>query len=259
MPRIHLLSDLHCEFAPFGIPEGIDADFTVLAGDICNSARLHPWGDAAGTFGRSVVMVAGNHDFWGSTIDGGLAEMREAAAAGGAFFLENDAIVLCGSRLLGCTLWTDYRLGSDHPEQREWQMAECARSMNDHRRIGVAAEGNAPFQPRHAEALHLASAAWLDAELAKPFPGPTVVVTHHCPSLRCIDPRLFDAVSSAFASDLEQLVLRRAPDLWICGHTHHNVDFRVGRTRVLSNQRGYASTAHPPAGGFDPRAVVVFG
>ena len=30
-----------------------------------------------------------------------------------------------------------------------------------------------------------------------------------------------------------------APDLWVFGHTHHDIDQTVGKTRVLSHQRGY--------------------
>jgi len=41
--------------------------------------------------------------------------------------------------------------------------------------------------------------------------------------------------------------------LWIHGHTHDNVDYRIARTRVLSNQCGYAGKILP---GFDPGRVV---
>jgi hypothetical protein len=27
--------------------------------------------------------------------------------------------------------------------------------------------------------------------------------------------------------------------LWIHGHTHYNVDYKIGVTRIYSNQRGY--------------------
>ena len=28
-------------------------------------------------------------------------------------------------------------------------------------------------------------------------------------------------------------------NLWVHGHTHHNVDYMLGSTRVITNQRGY--------------------
>jgi hypothetical protein len=39
----------------------------------------------------------------------------------------------------------------------------------------------------------------------------------------------------------------------IHGHTHHNVDYRIGGTRVLTNQRGYPDQL---CKGFDPNLVV---
>ncbi len=41
--------------------------------------------------------------------------------------------------------------------------------------------------------------------------------------------------------------------LWVHGHTHHCVDYRIGGTRILSNQRGYPDQ---PAGGFRPDLVL---
>jgi hypothetical protein len=37
------------------------------------------------------------------------------------------------------------------------------------------------------------------------------------------------------------------------GHTHHRVDYRIGATRVLSNQRGYPDER---VAAFDPALVV---
>ena len=41
--------------------------------------------------------------------------------------------------------------------------------------------------------------------------------------------------------------------LWIHGHTHHNVDYTVGRTRVFTNQRGYPEE---PVAGFHPGLLL---
>jgi hypothetical protein len=41
--------------------------------------------------------------------------------------------------------------------------------------------------------------------------------------------------------------------LWIHGHTHYNVDFKVGSTRVLTNQRGYPNELCKR---FDPSLVI---
>jgi UDP-2,3-diacylglucosamine pyrophosphatase LpxH len=48
-----------------------------------------------------------------------------------------------------------------------------------------------------------------------------------------------DIINAAFASDLELLIRASRVSLWIHGHTHHNVDYKIGATRIYSNQRGY--------------------
>lgn len=46
---------------------------------------------------------------------------------------------------------------------------------------------------------------------------------------------------------ISKLIRELDPLLWIHGHTHHNVDYRIGPTRVLTNQRGYAPDDVAPA------------
>ena len=35
-------------------------------------------------------------------------------------------------------------------------------------------------------------------------------------------------------------ISRHYPILWLHGHTHNNIDYYIGNTRVLCNQRGYS-------------------
>lgn len=94
-------------------------------------------------------------------------------------------------------------------------------------------------------------------ELAYPFDGPTVVVTHHAPSFKCLEPRYQamqgNHVNAAFASSLEHLMGPGVP-LWIHGHVHNSVDMDIKGTRILCNPRGYAGVELNPD--FDPAFVV---
>jgi Icc-related predicted phosphoesterase len=94
----------------------------------------------------------------------------------------------------------------------------------------------------------------LAARLSEPFPGPTVVLTHHAPSIRSLEPaRVSNLLDAAFASDLESLMDGDRVRLWIHGHTHRCVDYAINGTRILSNAAGYPSD---PAPGFDPALVI---
>jgi len=91
-------------------------------------------------------------------------------------------------------------------------------------------------------------AAW------SPPPELTGTFLHHAPSARSLNPRhAASALSAAYASALDELVGRSGAACWVHGHTHTYVDYVLGATRVLSNQRGYPDE---PAEGFDPGLVV---
>jgi hypothetical protein len=81
-----------------------------------------------------------------------------------------------------------------------------------------------------------------------------VVITHHAPSEKSIPPfHLGRILNAAFASNLDWFVENSSVPLWIHGHTHYSVDYKIGRTRVFSNQRGYPHEVDPR---FVPDAVI---
>jgi hypothetical protein len=147
--------------------------------------------------------------------------------------LDNEARVIGGVRFLGSTLWTDFRLFGSGPE-RSSAMREAVRFMRDFQRIER-------FTPEHSAVLFARNAAWLAEALAEPFPGRTVVITHHAPSPRSIHPRFAgSALNACFVSDAERLVNGERCVLWIHGHTHDSFDYTLNGARVLCNPRGYA-------------------
>lgn len=244
--KLHVLSDLHTEFAPFDAPE-TDADVVVLAGD--TGVGLDGVDTARRTFrDKPVVYVAGNHEFYRHAIPS-LGEKMAAAARGtNVHVLENRAVELDGVRFLGCTLWTDFDLFGE----RAYSADEARATMNDFRLIRMLPEYRR-FHPWDARGIHLKSAEWLRRMLDTPFGGPTVVVTHHAPSLKsCAPAYRTHPVTAAYASDLEWM-LDGGAALWIHGHTHFCADYEIGGTRVFANQRGYPGD---PVPGFDPARVV---
>jgi predicted phosphodiesterase len=245
--KLHILSDLHTEFAAF-VPPETDADAVILAGDIGVGVEGVRW--AAHHFPvQPVIYVPGNHEFYGHDI--GLSAELQAAAPDNIAVLVDDALVLDGVRFLGSTLWTDFKL---HGEGEAWFARERARRcMNDFVRIR---NGGHKFRPEDSVVLHEASRTWLVSQLEQSFDGPTVVISHHLPALKSIAPRYAnDALNPAFASRLEEVIERYRPALWIHGHTHDPCDYELFQTRVVCNPRGYPGEYG--RAGFKPDLTVV--
>jgi hypothetical protein len=120
-------------------------------------------------------------------------------------------------------------------------MRDANNQLNDH--VHCRLRGSV-FGPSAARGLHFTSRAWLGAEIMKIRAADPnakiVIVTHHAPVLEANPPQYRGgALAPAFVSDMHAEIASWRPDLWVFGHTHHDIDATVGRTRVLSHQRGY--------------------
>jgi hypothetical protein len=129
--RIHILSDLHLEFAPFEVND-VGAEVVVFAGDIHTGKNGIKWILQA-TVDRPAVYVLGNHEFYGQKIPKLISEIKEAAQGTNVHVLENDKVEIGEVVFLGATLWTDFTLNGDPV------LAEVAAQtgMTDFRRIRV--------------------------------------------------------------------------------------------------------------------------
>lgn len=248
--KINVLSDIHLEYSHFEPPTTV-ADVVVLVGDVAQRTHgiewaIETWGGlpprnaSVGSYPRPVLYVLGNHELYHAEYHGIRREIKrraERARSQGAkvWVLDNDAVEIDGVRFLGTTLWTDYQLYGGG-NAMAYAMREAERRLSDHQAIRYAPHGT--FKPSHALGLNRAAVAWLHGELSKSFPGKTVVVTHHLPSMRSVPDRFrADILSASFASNLDELV--KQADVWIHGHTHGNCDYPLGKCRVLCNPRGY--------------------
>lgn len=247
-PANRLLSEL-----PSCLP-----DVVILAGDIDVGDRAVAWADRAFP-GLPVVYIHGNHEGYGHSLDKVKEDILQACdATGHVHFLDKRQLVLGGVRFLGATLWTDFKLlGADLSPVA---MAEAGEGMNDYRKIRLARDGYRKIRPADTLRWHLEDRNWLQAKLAEPFDGRTVVVTHMAPSGRSIPERYRgQPLSAAFASDLESLVAK--VDIWVHGHIHDSMDYRIGDARVVCNPLGYPTRSqggmlHPENSAYDPKFIV---
>ncbi|WCL54410.1 metallophosphoesterase [Gimibacter soli] len=265
--KIAFGSDLHFEFGQ-GLPDlspVLDVDLIALLGDVDvgyepawngrddpSSPRLMVWAHLVHErTGKVVVAVAGNHEFYGAVLDDYLESCRTYAEKhglqGSVFFLERDVIEINGVRILGCTLWTDFlAYGSEWKESAQ----EAARKfLHDFRQIQIRQLGvDRPFSPKDAERINAESRDWLYQELAKTHVGTTVVLTHFPPVFMSDPVHAGDELGPYFYNSWADEIAggQLIPDYWISGHTHWNYDQIIGRTRILSSQRGYPGEGLPP-------------
>lgn len=249
---LNILSDLHLGSGALQIPKN-GADLAILAGDIARPKEAVSW---ASGFAKPVLYVPGNHEFYGGSIRGTVNELKELSAGTDIHVLDNDEIILDGVRFLGTTLWTDFMLFGEG-EKRGAAMQEALRLIRDFSRIRVGAAPEALFTPADAAALFQIHVNWLETKLGEPFPGPTVVITHHAPSRKSIHPRFADSLLNAcFVSDAEYLIDGGRARLWIHGHTHDSFDYFLNGTRVVCNPRGYAKDGGNENASFDANFLV---
>lgn len=250
--RAWIISDMHVPQAEMTVEMEIPpADVCLCAGDLSGLLK-HGLEFLKQRIALKipVVLVLGNHDYYGKTIAGALIEAREGCRGHDIHVLENDTVAIDNIRIVGATLWTDYQIpwGVEDelplPERTRAAVYFCRREMLDFREI----HGSPPFHhgmprlltSREIIARHVESKAFVSTELAKPWTGKTVVLTHHAPSPRSLLKQYQGrAANAAFASDLTDVIVRGRPDIWVHGHIHQFHDYMEGNTRVICNPLGH--------------------
>lgn len=253
--RILMMSDLHAEFLTrkqiidptrLQINFEQDVDVVLLAGDI------HP-GVLGFEFVRKIwkqqmiIMVAGNHEFYGRSLDSHYQKMREKAESLDIIFLQDSSISTNGVKFVGSTLWTDFNLFGNQP----LAMVRAGTEMNDYQKINSSM--NRKILPYQLLERHQKSRDFMFSEFQTE--ETVIAVTHHAPCELSVPERfLDDELSSAYASRLGNQIAFCGPKIWLHGHTHDSFDYRVGETRVVCNPYGYHGVSVNPS--FNPGFVV---
>lgn len=232
--RIRVLSDLHQEFQEVDVPD-VDCDCVILAGDVSTKRNGLKW--IRRRFPDvPVIYICGNHEYYGEKYPRLTEQLRAETRGTNIHFLENESVTIGGYHFFGCTLWTDMALLGD------WMLGatEAGLVMNDYKRIRNSAGHFRRLVPQDTRRAHVASLEAMREFFARHETERGVVVTHHAPSILSLPVRRREnSLSCAYASRLDAFIEEHQPRLWIHGHIHHSVDYRIGATRVISNPRGY--------------------
>ena len=241
--KIQIISDLHLEFGGISLPN-VERDLLIIAGDldigkkplefIKKQIKISP-----------VIYILGNHEFYHQNFDE-ILDFWKNIKMHNFYFLEKSSVEIKNIRFLGAILWTDMNKGN----KKDIQAAKLG--LND---FTVIRKQNRKFTPEDSIILHNQSVKWLKTELKKEFKGKIVVITHHLPSYRSTHKKFQNSsINSCFSSDLDNIIKKFKPNLWIHGHTHESFDYMIENTRIICNPRGYKNLEENK--NFNPSFIV---
>ena len=267
--RIALISDIHIEFIRdegklvHDIYIGEQSiDVLILAGDIdLEGYGAHYAVRQSELLKVPVIYLAGNHEFYAGKWTETIETLEKITAGTNVHFLNRDSVEINGARFIGCTLWSDLRLFGN--ERFHEALVTIQDGVNDYHQIkrddSVSAPGKLRFiSPEHTIAEFDKNLAFITKELEQDFDGKTFVVTHHAPSLACLPlSGQNNLISAAYASNLDELIIKYKPKAWFHGHIHSGKSHRIGETLVGSWPRGYPQLQNSPTLGFKPMIFVI--
>lgn len=165
-------------------------------------------------------MVLGNHEFYGSTFGKVKDECKKIISSyKNVSILDRSSVMIDGQRFIGSTLWFEKTLIGDRNKG----------FMNDFHSIRNFE--NWVYEENFKDST------FLEREINEN----DIVVTHHLPSHQSVHSKFKgSALNSFFVYDMEDLILKKQPKLWIHGHTHESCYYNIKKTTVICNPFGYA-------------------
>lgn len=228
--RIAAMSDIHCEFHADRGKSFInslspdDLDVLILAGDISivrDSMLLETLNRFCSKFkNQKIIFVHGNHEFYGSDRKTVTGMTREAEKKNpNLIWLDNEIATIRGQRFVGSPLWFPY-----HYENARWE-----------KNIGDFAEIKNFKDWIYSE--NQKSINFLRSEIM----SGDIVISHHLPTRKSTSLQYKNSpLNRFFVCDIENIIIKKMPALWVHGHTHSSLDYWIGDARVLCNPFGYA-------------------
>ena len=252
--KIQYASDLHLEF-PHNYsylkrnqikPVG---DILILAGDILylndDNYVNHPFWNWVSENFRQVIVAVGNHELY-KHYD--LAKMPQGLVQSirdNVKCYYNAVVRIDNIDFIISTLWAKIQFEEAYITEQ---------SVIDFHRILYNGEPLTwdKFNQEHEKCFQFIKNEVLNSKAEH-----IVVVTHHVPSFQLSSPDFAGSqINGAFIVELDSYIKSSPIAYWIYGHSHRNIDKKIGKTQCVSNQLGYVF--HNEHLTFDPEKVIEF-
>jgi predicted phosphohydrolase len=183
---------------------------------------------------NKIVLVAGNHEYYGSSISVTNDRLR-SLQKDRIIVLDNDVLILQSEprpiAVIGTTLWgyCETLSGKNY--------------VNDFRHITTFRD-----DPNEYNRIGRNSREWLTENIRLYAPTHNIIVmTHHLPSYELIDPRYADEflLNPYYAQSMDEIFTTDSIRLWVYGHTHIPSVREIQGTRFVCNPFGYPDECNP--------------
>jgi len=199
-----------------------DADVISISGDMTSCSKLRwTFAQLAQKY-KNILYVLGNHEFYGvpynkttDTLKSICDDMPEV------LWLNDSSVTIKDKHFLGCTLWFE-----DNP-----LLTGVENNFSDFNYIDSLRNW--------VYYKNMKSRKFLEEKITKD----SIVITHHLPCGRSLDPKFDGNICNGFYVSLscEKIIAEKCPKIWIHGHTHKYNDYQFMDTRIICNPFGYVT------------------
>lgn len=224
--------------------ENEENEVCIIAGDVCEfgnkGTKLAELLKEACSRFKKCIFVPGNHEYYGTNIGSLESKLTVLMEDVDNFVLlqNGSSILIDDVKIIGATMWSD----TSSIE------LDASIKMNDYRYIRYGPHSEPwryRLKPYHTTGIHRNSVFKINKAIQE-HDGECIVVSHHAPSMRSIDPRYYgDVLNPAYATEIK---LDKWPTYWIHGHIHAAMNYYHYGCNVRAEPIGY----YGEQTGFDP-------